>query len=156
MTSSADAAAKVALTRRRLLPRLGAMGSAGLMAAALASCGAGSQSSGSGAAPAAKVKSGTVVQWMLQSQAGPNLEADTRTAALFEQAYADKGLKVDRQQSLAGKDYLDKVTALFASGTPPHVIWLLPTDVAPYQAKKLLLDLTTLAKRDKFDFADFF
>ena len=119
-------------------------------------CGAGGAATGGDAAPATKLKAGTTVQWMLQGATGPNLEADTKAGQTFEQQFASQGLKVDRQQSLNGKDYTDKRTALFAAGDMPHVIWTLPADVPQFQSKKLLLNLTTYMKRDKFDFSDFF
>jgi multiple sugar transport system substrate-binding protein len=138
---------------------VGAAGS-GLAATALAACGAtGSPAGGQAGAdtsPAARVKPGTTIQWLLQGTTGPNLEADTKSATTFEQQYAAQNLKVDRQQSLNGKEYSDKRTAVFAAGDPPHVIWTLPADAAQFQARRLLLNLSQYAKRDKYDFSDFF
>jgi multiple sugar transport system substrate-binding protein len=118
------------LTRRTLVSR--ALATAG--GALLAACGAGGAARGD----------------------GPNLEADTRAGQTFEQQYASQGLKVDRQQSLNGKDYTDKRTALFAAGDPPHVVWTLPADVPQFQGKNLLLNLSSYMKRDKYDMTDFF
>src|SRR5688500_12710375 len=134
------------LTRRTLALLAGAP--------VLAACGATGQ--GGDSAPASALKPGTTIQWMLQAATGPNLEADTRAGTTFEQQFASQNLKVDRQQSLMGKDYTDKRTALFASGDAPHVIWTLPSDVPAFQSKTLLLNLSNYMKRDKFDMADFF
>jgi multiple sugar transport system substrate-binding protein len=137
------------LTRRAI----GACAAA-VAAAPAAACGAGG---GRGdTAPAAALKPGTTIQWLLQAATGPNLEADTRAATTFEQQYAAQNLKVDRQQSLTGKDYSDKRTALFASGDVPHIIWTLPADVPAFQSRTLLLNLSSYMKRDKLDLSDFF
>lgn len=135
-------------TRRHMLLSAGA-------AAALTACSTGQRTAGD-VAPAAKVKPGTVLQWMYWSTPGPWLEANQKEAVEFEKKHTSLGLKLDQQNVPSGQPFLDKLTALVAGGTPPDVAEIMPWDVPQFQTKKTLLNLTPYMKRDKYDLGDFF
>jgi multiple sugar transport system substrate-binding protein len=103
----------------------------------------------------AQVKQGTTLQWMYWSSPGPWLEANQKEAAEFEKKYANFGLKIE-QLNVASNEFVNKLTALIAGGSPPDVGQSLPWDIPQFQSKKTLLNLTPYVKRDKYDLSDFF
>jgi multiple sugar transport system substrate-binding protein len=93
---------------------------------------------------------------MFWSSPGPWLEANQKEAAAFEAQQAKDGLKVEQLNVTAGQPFLDKLSSLVASGTPPDVAEIMPWDVPQFQSKKALLNLSPYVKRDKLDLGDFF
>jgi multiple sugar transport system substrate-binding protein len=144
------------LTRATLLTRVAwtaSLSAAGTLAAA---CGAAAQPKASGAAPAATVAQGSTIQWMTWAS-GINADIYKQEGALFEQMHADQKLKVDQQHlGITSAEFLDKLTAVIAAGTPPAVTNLLATDVAVVQGRKALRSLSPFMKRDKYDLSDFY
>jgi multiple sugar transport system substrate-binding protein len=92
---------------------------------------------------------------MYWSSPGPWLEANQKEAAEFEMQHAASNLKVE-QMNVPFGEFLNKLTALLAGGSPPHVAEIMPWDVPQFQSNLLLLNLTTYLKRDKYDLSDFF
>jgi len=138
-------------TRRSILA---ATGLAGLAATA---CGAATKSTSPAEAPSGpRVKQGTTLQWMYWSSPGPWIEANQKEAAAFEAKYAPQALKIEQMNVPSGQPFLDKLTSLLAGGSPPDIAEIMPWDVPQYQAKRLLLNLSPLQKRDKYDLTDFF
>lgn len=144
-------------TRRQVLA--GGL-AAGLALAAgsalLAACQSPAQSSGGQPAVVPKVTPGATLQWMYWATQGPWLAANQKEAAAFETQYAAEGLKVAQLNVPAGQPFLDKLTAMTAGGTPPHVAEIMPWDVPQFQARGQLLNLSSFISRDKYDLSDFF
>ncbi|MGH2368168.1 MAG: ABC transporter substrate-binding protein [Chloroflexota bacterium] len=119
-------------------------------------CGTTAGQQGAAEAPAkAGMKPGTTVQWMYWSSPGPWLEANQKEAAAFEAQHATLNVKVE-QFNIAFGDFLDKLNTLLAGGTPPHVAEIMPWDVPQFQNRRLLLNLSSFIKRDKYSLTDFF
>ena len=134
------------VTRRTVLLSGGAAG--------LAACAPGQTGDGAQTAKP-QVKAGTMLQWMYWSSPGPWLEANQKEAAAFEAQYAKDGLKIE-QLNVPSNTFVEKLTSLVTGGTPPDVAETLPWEVAQFQSRKTLLNLTPYLKRDKYDLADFF
>jgi len=142
----------IGTTRRSFLCAL----TAGAAVLSASCAGAAQQGSGTGAAPAAKVKPNTTLQWMYWSSPGPWLEANQKEAGAFEAKSASQGLKVEQMNVPSGQAFLDKLTSLLAGGAPPDVAEIMPWDVPTFQNKRLLLNISPYQKRDKYDLSDFF
>jgi multiple sugar transport system substrate-binding protein len=142
---------KAGIGRRTLL-----LGGASTAAVVLAACGTPNAGSTGSDTPKAQVKQGTTLQWMYWSSPGPWLEANQKEAAEFEKLHSRDALKIEQMNVASGQPFLDKLTALLVGGTPPDVAEIMPWDVPTFQARKLLLNLTPLIKRDKYDLTDFF
>jgi multiple sugar transport system substrate-binding protein len=138
-------------TRRSILA------AAGLVGLAATACGAATKTGAPAEAPSGpRVKPGTTLQWMYWSSPGPWIEANQKEAANFETKYTAQALKIEQMNVPSGQPFLDKLTSLLAGGSPPDIAEIMPWDVPQYQAKRLLLNLSPLQKRDKYDLSDFF
>jgi multiple sugar transport system substrate-binding protein len=146
-------------TRRALAGQLRAAGiplAAGSVGAGLTACSVGQSGDTAPAGGAARAKPNTTLQWMYWSTPGPWLEANQKEAAAFEARYAPQGLKIEQLNVASGRPFLDKLSALVAGGTPPDVAEIMPWDVPQFQGRRLLLNLSPMIKRDKYDLGDFF
>lgn len=114
-------------TRRQVLT--GGL-AAGLALAAvptlLAACQSSMRGFGSRTVVVPRVTPGTTLQWMYWATQGPWLAANQKEAAAFETKYAAEGLKVEQLHLPAGQPFLNKLTAMTAGGTPPHVAEIMP------------------------------
>ncbi|HEV2125511.1 MAG TPA: extracellular solute-binding protein [Chloroflexota bacterium] len=137
------------LTRRRL----NATSAMAALAIPAIACGAnaGTESGSTAQTGGPKLKAGsTVVYWNDMGGAYPGLMQ--RWADAFQQR---TGVKVEASGGIG--EYQDKLSASFASGSPPDVFRYLQ-EATPLPAaveRNMLLKLDTLIKRDKTDLADF-
>ena len=138
------------LTRRRIVAQAGVLGALASVGA-LAACGTSGGATTEQAAPAGKLKAGsTLVYWNDQAGSYPDLMQKWATA--FQ---TQTGVKVEVTGGIA--DYANKLPAAFAAGSAPDVFRYLQEQIPIPGAieRGMLLKLDAMAKRDKFDFADF-
>jgi multiple sugar transport system substrate-binding protein len=143
-----QAAQAVSGTRRRVLGHA----VAGLSGVVLAACGGGAQQGAGGgeAAPAAQIKKGAKIVWAVDD--GP-----TRTPLRDDQIKMFKAKFPDITfENVLGATSAEKVTALFAAGTPPDMFRQETAGMALFASKDQIAQLDPYMRRDKYDLSDFF
>ena len=92
------------------------------------------------------------VNFFWRANSGPYFEQADEKAKLFNERFPQYQVEVTHQ---AG-NYTEKVTALFASGDPPHTFWTDHQDILPNLKQGWLEDLTPISKSDRgFRSADY-
>jgi ABC-type glycerol-3-phosphate transport system substrate-binding protein len=140
-------------TRRRALGGGAALAGTALAEAALAACGA-PAAGDKGAAPAAPAVGGRDVALRMWHWDSFLIDPFTSNSAAFTQQYPR--IKVEVEQT-AKADYVNKLVAQVAGGTPPDTVGVSVTgDFNVVQAKLMVRELGPLLKRDKYDLGDFY
>ena len=124
----------------------------------LAGCGLPSGQGEPGAATGGRVRSGvglTLAHFYPTAQQ----ENIRRRMALFQEE--TPGLRVDELQLQGGAAYREKLLALFAADTPPDVMHMSAAPGSGYSFGVFaplgrFFELTSLARRDRYDLADFY
>jgi ABC-type glycerol-3-phosphate transport system substrate-binding protein len=131
---------------RRRMVRTGALGGGAIaIGAALAACGPGG--------PATKEKVPVDIKvWTWTNII--NKPVWDRAQARFGESHAKDKLTVNLQYFADQPTYWTKLTAEYAAGTPPDVIYGSPLETQDVASKGLLKDLSAVIKRDKFDLND--
>ncbi|MDQ3701044.1 MAG: extracellular solute-binding protein [Chloroflexota bacterium] len=132
------------VSRRRVVGG-GALGGASLvLGGALAACGAPAQPPAQEKVPATiKVKTWTNII---------NMPWWEKAVTSFNERHAADKLSVTLEH--VPSEYWTKLTAEYAAGTPPDVIYGSPLDTQDVATKGMLRDLTPEVKADKFNIAD--
>ncbi|MGH2353158.1 MAG: extracellular solute-binding protein [Chloroflexota bacterium] len=141
-----------ACSRRQAISTGGAwLGLGGLMAACTVG-GSGGGQPGDQAPPAGTLKAGTKVT--VASPGGTDhQEIYQRAMQTFQQRHAGVSAEF---VSTAGQNNMEKITAARAAGTPFEVIRVSPNETPTLAHRGLIRTIDDLAKRDKYDLADFF
>ncbi|MDQ3700511.1 MAG: extracellular solute-binding protein, partial [Chloroflexota bacterium] len=145
-------AGAVGLTRRRLLARGGALGSGAAGVGALAACAVGT-SSNPGTSPVAvpTLRSGVSLTWLTGTDTPAHTEARSQQIAAFQQLRP--GITMEHQ---GVPDFAAKLQAALAAGTPPDLYFTRVADLTSQASRSQVLALDDFAKRDAFDFGDFY
>ena len=114
--------------------------------AALAACGP------VGQAPAKEKAPATIQVWTWTNVI--NKPVWDRAQARFGESHAKDKLSVNLTYFPDQPTYWTKLTAEYAAGTPPDVIYGSPLETQDAASKGLLKDLSPVIKRDKFDIND--
>jgi multiple sugar transport system substrate-binding protein len=133
-----------ALRRRRLVHAAAA--AAAVPAVAAVAC------SGAGTPPASAIGPAQIA--MVHWGQGFAAELRQRQVDAFMAAYPQ--IKVEHQPTPGGAAYFDKLQARYAAGSAPDMFFFEPKDLLGYVARRLLLDLEPLARRDKASMPDFY
>src|SRR6266545_2239667 len=122
-----------------------------LPAAALAACGAGTQSGVAvDAAPAANIKKGAKIVWAIDdgTTCTPLREEQIK---MFNAKFPDIGF-----EKITGATGAEKLVALFAADTPPDMFRQEGPGLGYFASRKQISSLDPFIKRDKYDLSDFF
>lgn len=168
-----------AVTRRRLLRRLGNL-TAGLAGVAgLAACAgrreattatisslAATRASGGAAAtqaattagtapPAAATQTGGAAPPITVSTWGGTAEVAVRKELLQAFDQQQSGANVTLQVLPGGQPFYDKLQAAMAGGVPPDVFYMGPDNFPAFAGKQVMQPITPYMQRDKYDASDF-